>query len=124
MLDGWKPMPLSLLDLNADPLSTPQKIINTKSSNCKKMGSKADLPSIYEAPLIEKHGHPNGCDITEKIVISVGKENEQKDNVMCQAMTSEASQVSISNEKTIYCAGEELQQDGKLKDFVGSKMQD
>lgn len=121
MLDELKPMPLSSLDLNADPPPMLQKTINTRS-NCKKMGSKADFPSINEPPLIEKQVHSNECDLTEKVVVLVGKEKEQKDNVMCQGMTSEAPQAWLSNEKTIYCDGEELQ-DGKHKDFLDCKLQ-
>lgn len=121
MLGEWRQTSSSLPDLNANPLPMLQKIVNTKS-NCKKMGSNADFPSIYEAPIVKKQSHSNGLGLNGKILLLVGKEKEHEDNVMCQGMTSEASPGSISNEKTIYCDGEGVQQDAKPKDLVDNKL--
>ncbi|KAF3435974.1 hypothetical protein FNV43_RR23066 [Rhamnella rubrinervis] len=122
MLDEWRQTPSPLPDLNANPLPMLQKIVNTKS-NCKKMGSNADFPSIFEAPIVEKQSHSNGLGLNGKIVLLVGKGKEHEDNVMCQGTTSEASPGCISNEKTIYCDEEGLQQDAKPKDLVDNKLQ-
>lgn len=117
MLDEWRQTPSSLPDLNACPQPLLQKIVHTKF-DC----NNADFPSIYEASAVEKQNHSNGLGLNGKI-LPLGKEKEHKDDELCQGMTNEASQGCINNEKTIYCDGEGLLQDGKPENCVDSKLE-
>ncbi|PON70806.1 Zein-binding domain containing protein [Parasponia andersonii] len=115
-LDEWGQRPLSSLFPIRDPQLILHKTVNTKSGY-DNMQSDADFSSSHEIPIVEEQSHSNGHDLIEKTVLLVGKEKEQ-DSVICHKVIAEVPCACNDDEKTLYCDGEELLQNGKHHNHV------